>query len=435
MGFTTPVSPASSASAAAAAAAAAKGGASSSRSRAAPPPRADSALHRAVRSRDCDRLEELLGSGQDPSATDVCGRGPLHVAARLGNVEVVQILLRAKAAVDARDKASLTPLLTASKEGKAEVVEALLKGGAAPNLKDSRGHSALFNAVELRFLAVVKALVSGGASVNAGGQKGLTPLHLACEQGPVSIVEVLLSAGALPGHCWNDTLRSPLFGACIAGSLDAVNLLLPLLSKRQINMRDRMLNLENAGSTALMTAIMCNRGEMDIIQAASCWWYILYIRQEIGTSRPSTATIYKCANQLIISYTTWYGSTPNTTPPLALQPINQYSFMCTDDVKICGGGLVVTTKLVSQKRDAIELLNIFTVRNEYHWYARYGTAAVISVPAYHSAYHSVGPAGCVDQSSSFMLILSLVIFGIMFCFCLSWTLPIIIIKGGLAVFN
>ena len=206
-----------------AAAAAAKGEASS-RQRA-PMPHAGSALHRAAGSGDCDRLEELLSSGEDPSAQDMFGLAPLHMAALLGRVEVVQTLLRAKAAPDARDMGNLTPLLTAANAGNSAVVAALLEGGASPNLKDSKGFSALGNAVQLRFPAVVKALIDGGASVNAGGEKGITPLHIACELGTAATVDTLLSAGALPGHCWNDMLQSPLMVACCAGNLDVVNLL------------------------------------------------------------------------------------------------------------------------------------------------------------------------------------------------------------------
>lgn len=237
----------------------------------APVPRAGSGLHRAVRSRDLDRLKELLSSGEDPSARDVCGVTPLHLAARLGYVEVVQTLLLAKAAPDARDLSKLTPLLTAAKAGKAAVVAALIKGGADPNLKDSSECSALDIAVRFKFHAVVEALVDGKASVNAGGEKGLTPLHAACKTGAVAIVDTLLAAEALPGHCWNDRLQSPLMVACEAGDLDVVNLLLPKLSERQINMRDRVIGEEEGGVTALVLAIehSTRDGKMDIVQAVS----------------------------------------------------------------------------------------------------------------------------------------------------------------------
>lgn len=236
----------------------------------APAPRAGSELHRAARTGDLDRLKELLSSGEDPSAQDG-GVTPLHLAARLGHVEVVQTLLGAKAAPDARDFSNLTPLLTAAKAGKAAVVAALIKGGADPNLKDSNKCSALDIAVKFRFHPVVKALVDGEASVNAGGEKGLTPLHAACQMGAVAIVDTLLSAGALPGHCWNDRLQSPLMVACEAGHLDVVNLLLPKLSERQINMRDRVIGEEEGGVTALVIAIehSIRDGKMDIVQAVS----------------------------------------------------------------------------------------------------------------------------------------------------------------------
>lgn len=260
----TPVSAAPTASAAPAAV---KG--ASSASPRAPTPSTGSGLHQAARTGDLNRLNELLNSGEDPSAQDASGVAPLHLAARLDHVEVVQALLRAEAAPDARDKNNLTPLLTAAKAGKAAVVAALIAGGANPDLKDSKECSALGIAVQFRFHAVVQALVDGKASVNAGGEKGCTPLHVACELGTAATVDTLLSAGALAGHCWNDTLKSPLMVACGAGHLDVVNLLLPKLSKRQINMRDRVTGVEEGGVTALLFAIECSRGEMNIVQAVS----------------------------------------------------------------------------------------------------------------------------------------------------------------------
>ena len=259
--------PVSAAPAASAAPADVKGDPSSSPR--APTPSSGSGLHQAAKTGDLDRLKELLSSGEDPSAQGVGGVSPLHLAARLGHVEVVQALLRAEAAPDARDKNSLTPLLTAAKAGKAAVVAALIAGGANPDLKDSKECSALGIAVQFRFHAVVQALVDGKASVNAGGEKGCTPLHVACDLGSAATVDTLLSAGALAGHCWNDALKSPLMVACGAGHLDVVNVLLPKLSKRQINMRDRVTGVEEGGVTALLFAIECSRGGMDIVQAVS----------------------------------------------------------------------------------------------------------------------------------------------------------------------
>lgn len=208
---------------------------------------------------------------------DAMGRRPLHLAASSGNVEVVEALLRTKVTVNACDMSSHTPLYTAVISNKAEAVTALLHGGACPDTKDSDGTSALNTAVRRGYDAVVEALIAGGASVDAGGKKGDTPLHMASKFSPPSTVAILLRAGALPGHCWNDLLRSPLMVACSAGNLGAVRQLLPRLSVRQINMRDRVRNAEEGGDTALLTAIEsapCNYNGIDVVQAVSFFVFV-----------------------------------------------------------------------------------------------------------------------------------------------------------------
>lgn len=226
-----------------------------------------SSLHQAVNSGDSVALMELLISGEDPDVLDSHGRAPLHLAAKVGQVELVDALVSAKATVDVRDKNNHTPLYTAASMDEAGAVTALLHGGACPDAKDLNGFSALHTAVKRGYDAVVEALIAGGASAGVGGEKGETPLHVACKRGPPGTVATLLRAGALPGHCWNDLLQSPLMVACSAGNVDAVKQLLPLLSVRQINMRDATRESVEGGETALLIAV--RNGYVDVVQAVS----------------------------------------------------------------------------------------------------------------------------------------------------------------------
>eukprot|EP00752_Nemacystus_decipiens_P005269 g4779.t1 len=183
------------------------------------------------------------------------GRRPLHLAATRNHVQVVEVLLGAGADVDCRDKRGGTPLFYAAKEDNAESVIALLKAGASPDIKNSSGYAALHMAVQRPAAAVMKALIAAGASPGVGGERGITPLHVACEWNARGTVEALLRAGAVPGHCWNDYLESPLLLACRCGSLNAVKVLLPHLSSRQINMRNRTIDVHEGGETPLVAAI------------------------------------------------------------------------------------------------------------------------------------------------------------------------------------
>ena len=193
-----------------------------------------------------------------PAVVDVMddvGRRPLHIAATHNHVQVMEVLLGAGADIDSRDKLGGTPLFYATKEDNAEAVTALLKAGASPDIKHSSGYAALHVAMRRPVSGVAKALIAAGASPGVGGERGPTPLHIACESNARGTVEALLRAGAVPGHCWNDYLETPLNVACRCGSLNAVKLLLPHLSARQINMRNRTLGLDEGGETPLVAAI------------------------------------------------------------------------------------------------------------------------------------------------------------------------------------
>ena len=201
---------------------------------------------------------------------DAKGRLPIHVAAASGKVEDVIYFLRTTTDIHSRDNEGYTPLHSAAEAGEASVVAVLLQGGANHKLTDLNWYSALNIAVMNQRQAVVELLLAGGASPGVGGEKGLTPLHFACENDTPDIVNMLLDAGALPGHCWNDKLKSPLLVACTSGCVDAVKLLLPRLSRRQINCRDRITSADKGGTTALLAAITCGRNEMDIVKAVGC---------------------------------------------------------------------------------------------------------------------------------------------------------------------
>lgn len=221
-------------------------------------------LHDAAKSGNVAALAKHLSSGADVNAVDKHGATALHAAAMHGHDGVVEALLRADGiAIDKPDMSKLTALYRAAVADQVGAVKALLKAGASPHAKDQKGASVLLKVVTRPAGPVLEALLDRGASPGAGGEKGWTPLHMACKAGKRGTVEALLKAGALPGHCWNDALQSPLVLACRHGNLGAVRQLLPVLSKRQLNMRTG----ENAhAETALGAAIRCHTLTMDTVE-------------------------------------------------------------------------------------------------------------------------------------------------------------------------
>ncbi len=207
------------------------------------------------------------------NASDDAGMRPLHIASYFGSIQVVQLLLRAGARVDSRDKYGRTPLFYAVEHEHADVLAALLAAGALPSLRDSLGNAPLHLAALRPAGAIMEALITGGASPGLGGERGFTPLHAACESKARGTVEALLGAGAVPGHCWNEALRSPLMVACMFGNLNAVELLLPRLSARQINMPERIRGDAKGGETALVLALFSGGTEesetIEIVEAVS----------------------------------------------------------------------------------------------------------------------------------------------------------------------
>lgn len=219
------------------------------------PPTQSYPLHDAAKSGDLEALSKLLGSGEDVNAVDKNGATALHAAVMHGHDEVVDALLKADGiVVDKPDNSKLTALYRAAMAEKAGAVKALINAGASPHANKS-GVTILVQMLKRPAGPVLEALLAGGALPPSGGTRGFTPLHHACEHDEPGTVEALLRAGALPGHCWNSVLRSPLMIACARGKLNAVRQLLLKLSKRQINMRD---SKEKGAQTALTYALRSN---------------------------------------------------------------------------------------------------------------------------------------------------------------------------------
>ena len=128
------------------------------------PYRNSSALVKAIKKEDCEKVEELLSSGIDPNVTttsnisefilnivESTGERPLTVACDVGKLEIVQMLIDYGATAEPYDKCGWSPLnqtlLHYQPDDKA-IVELLLKHGADIN-EDNPFGQPIFHAAEM----------------------------------------------------------------------------------------------------------------------------------------------------------------------------------------------------------------------------------------------------------------------------------------------
>lgn len=227
---------------------------------------ADERLHVAAKNGHLRTVERALSVGKAVNPPDSEGRTPLHLAAEGGHAEVLEAFLKHGAPVDSQDKNDITPLYLAAAEGKLDVVRLLVAAGARLEISGkANGHSPLFVAMKKRHHEVAEALLEAGASPGISGEKGDTALHLACKvDTPAGTVASLLRRGALPGHCWNEQLQTPLHWAACSGKVEAARQLIQWLSPRQINMRDKVMNTQEGGETPLLIAV--RHGHVDMVK-------------------------------------------------------------------------------------------------------------------------------------------------------------------------
>lgn len=199
-------------------------------------------------------LEVLLSFGASTACVDFRDESALTTAILLSRESYVAALAEARYNAPAPTTGTvgeerLPPLLCAVDVNDAAMVRTLLDHGAPVGPRNPREVDPLRFACELGHVAVVRVLLQGGASPGTGGEEGFTPLHDVSFRGLTDVARVLLDAGAIPGHFLNEARESPLHAAVKGGHLGAVKVLLPHLTKRQVNIRSR------CGRTALMLAV------------------------------------------------------------------------------------------------------------------------------------------------------------------------------------
>jgi ankyrin repeat protein len=240
-------------------------------------------IHDAVRSRDVQRIDELLAqspgliTSRDDSQRlplhwaalggdvaiiekvfessllsegDFAGFQPLHLAA-MGQLEATKWLIQQGADVGARSKEGLRPLDWAARAGTPDIIRYLVQSGASLDAKTILG-AALANAATAERVENARALIELGADVD--GEAAVTPLSFASAKGNTELVSLLLRHRADPNRRLSKG-RTALHVAAINGRRAVVELLLEAGADRSIR--------DSAGRRALDEAL--ERGHADIV--------------------------------------------------------------------------------------------------------------------------------------------------------------------------
>ena len=151
----------------------------------------------AAKAADAERVEALLGNGDDPNTTQADGTTALHWAAHRDDLDTATLLIAAGADVTVANELGATPLWLAADNGSTAMVERLLTAGAMPNVALPGGETPLMTASRTGATTAVRSLLAAGATVNvAEHSRGQTALMWAVAQGHHSVVDTLLRHGA-----------------------------------------------------------------------------------------------------------------------------------------------------------------------------------------------------------------------------------------------
>ena len=151
----------------------------------------------AAKAADAERVEALLGNGDDPNTTQADGTTALHWAAHHDDVAMADALLAAAADAGAANEFGATPLWLAAQNGSATMVKRLLEASADPNAALPSGETVLMMAARTGSSDAVRLLVGHGATIDATEHaRGQTAMMWAIAERQSDVVKTLLDLGA-----------------------------------------------------------------------------------------------------------------------------------------------------------------------------------------------------------------------------------------------
>ncbi|KAK3607524.1 hypothetical protein CHS0354_025776 [Potamilus streckersoni] len=193
----------------------------------------------------------LLQNGADINSKEKENRNFLHLAIKYGlhldNLGC-HLIKGVKNLLNERDNFGCTPLHYATKAGHLVAIDDLLKLGATINLKDNEKKSPFHFAAKYGRYNTCKRLLEsemGPNIINETDGEGLSALHLAAQNGHTKIISLLMQKGA---YCTRDNLdNTPLHLASDNGYTKSMRLLLTVYPN--------LLNVANKdGDTAIHVA-------------------------------------------------------------------------------------------------------------------------------------------------------------------------------------
>lgn len=186
-------------------------------------------LLKAVENSDCELVERLLSSGDDPNQIDESKKLPIILAAKENNPEIVNLLLKHGADVNQEDGTGQIALAAAAFLGRTVMIQLLLDNGADIDASSALGGTALYWACCGGDLDIVRLLVETGCDINKATDDGQSPLGRAASgiysPRALSIVHFLIEHGANVNHA-DMAGRTALMNCAFGGQLDIAKCLL-----------------------------------------------------------------------------------------------------------------------------------------------------------------------------------------------------------------
>jgi uncharacterized protein len=152
-----------------------------------------SALMKAVRQNDADRVRALIAQGVNVSDPDANGDAPLVMAAYEGHTDIVRLLLEAGADVTAVDPGmKATALHAAAYAGRTDAAQLLIEYGIDIDKQGPKnGYTALHDAIWQNNIDTAKVLIEAGADLTLQSHSGETPLQFARSKKRREIAEMI----------------------------------------------------------------------------------------------------------------------------------------------------------------------------------------------------------------------------------------------------
>lgn len=249
------------------------------------------ALHRATRDGDRNRVLELLANRPNATRGIWFHYSALHAAAAFGETDIVTALLACGAAINEEDRDGKTPLHIATAAGHSKTVTALLANGADSERKDRYGRTSLHVAAIYGATDCVTVLLDAGAQMTATVEGyGMTALHLAAHDGHTATVRALLVRGA--------DINAARDGGCTAlhdsadnGHTDTVTALLACgaqITAEEAGMTALHL-AARAGHTETVRVLLVNRANVNEARDDGCT--ALHLAADKGHNDTATALL------------------------------------------------------------------------------------------------------------------------------------------------